>query len=105
MALTALHVAVALVFLRGFLLTRLELPDVSQCHPGASCSGQPPAYSKAVVLIVDAVRYDFLCGNSSTGMVGVGSLMPKTLELVRASVSVQDTRRPQGQGRSEYMLS
>lgn len=96
-----LHVLVAAVFLRGFLLTRLELPDVARCAPPAACSssgGQPPpAFSKAVLVIVDAVRHDFLCGagtgsgsrssNSSDGTAAATSLMPKTLALVEASVS------------------
>jgi hypothetical protein len=93
--LAALHVAVAVVFLRGFLLTRLELPDVSACHPlSHSCgASQPPPYSKLVLLIADAVRHDFLCGSSAgsaysaagmfndsstaAGGSGVPSLMPR----------------------------
>jgi phosphatidylinositol glycan class O len=82
--LTALHVLVALVFLKGFLLTRVELPDVSSCTEG-SCTSKP-AYSKAVVLIVDALRYDFVCddGSATTSFRG---RFPKTLGLLRAAVS------------------
>lgn len=87
--LTALQVLVALVFLKGFLLTRVELPDVSGCQQDACSSGSggqlPARYNKAVVLIVDAVRYDFLCGKQSAdgGNQLSGSLMPKTLRLVQ----------------------
>jgi phosphatidylinositol glycan class O len=82
--LAALHVLVALVFLKGFLLTRVELPDISTCT-GVSCSSKP-AYSKAVVLIVDALRYDFVCddGSSTTSFRG---RFPRTLGLVGAAVS------------------
>jgi phosphate/sulfate permease len=85
LVLTALQVVVALVFLKGFLLTRVELPDVAQCQ-GSSCSSKPPTYQKAVVLIVDAVRYDFLCGKQSKAGQLSGSLMPKTLRWVQTGV-------------------
>ena len=88
--LTALQVLVALVFLKGFLLTRVELPDVAGCQQGSTCGSSgghqlPGRYSKAVVLIVDAVRYDFLCGKQGADADGQlsGSLMPKTLRLVQ----------------------
>lgn len=85
--LSSVQVLVALVFLKGFLLTRLELPDISrQCH-GPTCSSQLPTYKKAVVLIVDAVRYDFLCGkDGSTPSQLPGSLMPKLLQWVQTGV-------------------
>lgn len=84
--LTALQVFVALVFLKGFLLTRVELPDVAECQGSSCSSSQPPTYRKAVVLIVDAVRYDFLCGKQSAAGQLSGSLMPKTLHWVQAGV-------------------
>lgn len=80
--LSVLHVVVALVFLKGFLLTRVELPDTSSYTAAAG----KPAYSKAVVLIVDALRYDFLCDDGSSAGSYRGRL-PKTLGLVGASVS------------------
>lgn len=89
--LTCCQIVVALVFLKGFLLTRVELPDVSQCGSPA-CSSQVPLYQKAVVLIVDAVRYDFLCGRQDDEGNLAGSLMPKTLSLVRAGVSAASSR-------------
>jgi predicted AlkP superfamily pyrophosphatase or phosphodiesterase len=86
--LSVLQALVALLFLKGFLLTRVELPDVAQGVGSSSSSSsaqQPPPYQKAVVLIVDAVRYDFLCGTQPDLS---GSLMPKTLRLVQAGVRV-----------------
>ncbi|XP_051891299.1 GPI ethanolamine phosphate transferase 3 isoform X2 [Pristis pectinata] len=58
------------LFLRGFLLVRLELRSRSQCQdasfPDASSSGRgfnscwmPRRFSKAVVLVIDALRFDF----------------------------------------------
>ncbi|KAF6264465.1 hypothetical protein COO60DRAFT_1624241 [Scenedesmus sp. NREL 46B-D3] len=77
--LTALHVLVALIFLKGFLLTRVELPDTSSCTE-VPCNSRP-AYSKAVVLIVDALRYDFVCSDGSSPASFQGRF-PKTLGLV-----------------------
>ena len=78
------HIAVCLVFLKGFLLTRVELPDVSQCPP-QGCRAEAE-YSKAVVLIVDALRYDFVCEISSNDSAYMGKL-PKTLAHVATAVS------------------
>lgn len=83
--LSGLQTIVALVFLRGFLLTRVELPDVAECQ-SHSCNSQLPQYQKAVVLIVDAVRYDFLCGKQDEHGQLSRSLMPRTLQLVQAGV-------------------
>lgn len=80
---TILHIVIVLVFLKGFLLTRIELPDVSECS-SQTCSGHQP-YSKAVVLIVDALRYDFLCASSSSDSLYRGKLT-KTLEHVAKAV-------------------
>jgi phosphatidylinositol glycan class O len=85
--LSSVQLIVALVFLKGFLLTRLELPDVSRQCQGATCSSQLPTYKKAVVLIVDAVRYDFLCGkDGSQHGEPSGSLMPNLLQWVQKGV-------------------
>jgi len=115
-ALAALHVLAALIFSRGFLLTRVELPDVSAC-PGPGCladrqldSGTagrggaagttvqtspktaPAAaaaapYSKAVLLIVDALRFDFVCENRTEAKPYAG-LFPRTMALVGDAVSL-----------------
>ncbi|KAI8464250.1 MAG: hypothetical protein J3K34DRAFT_492384 [Monoraphidium minutum] len=108
--LALLHVAAALVFSRGFLLTRVELPDIATC-PGPGCppahhaanadapaggarppsatpgAGAPPAapaqaaYDRAVILIVDALRFDFVCGNRSAAAPHAGAF-PNTMALV-----------------------
>eukprot|EP00501_MAST-03F_sp_TOSAG23-6_P000670 GSMAST32.ASY1.ANO1.697.1 assembled CDS len=48
------------IFFRGFFLTRLELPDISSSQSSLSCwtSGKPK-YKRAIVLMIDALRYDF----------------------------------------------
>lgn len=73
-----------LVFTKGFLLKRVVIPDKSQCNTSErmwtvnskkndfiersslnrSCS-LPPTFSKAVLLIIDALRYDFALYNES----------------------------------------
>ncbi|KAI9842932.1 MAG: mannose-ethanolamine phosphotransferase gpi13 [Thelocarpon superellum] len=69
-----LHVLGLYFFTKGFLLTRLVLDDQSECaisplapdddhdqangSPAAGC-WHPKSFEKAVVIIVDALRYDF----------------------------------------------
>ena len=49
------------LFQRGFLLSREVLVDKTQCvqTKNDSCYPIPREYSKAIVLIIDALRYDF----------------------------------------------
>ncbi|WVF67087.1 hypothetical protein IAT40_001832 [Kwoniella sp. CBS 6097] len=57
---TSLHLIGLYIFTQGFLLTRLTIPHSS---PAYSSSNQPPiakTHSKAVVLIIDALRTDFI---------------------------------------------
>ncbi|KAL8965817.1 MAG: hypothetical protein Q9183_003674, partial [Haloplaca sp. 2 TL-2023] len=62
-----LHAIGIFLFTKGFLLTRLVLEDKSQCAsppiqvPAASQDGcwYPKTFDKAVVIIIDALRYDF----------------------------------------------
>jgi hypothetical protein len=100
--LAVLHVIVSCVFLKGFLLTRLELPDVASCtdQGGPWCNsarqstiasseqtdvaGSLPPYSKAVLLIVDALRYDFVCEAPNATAPWKGR-MPRTLALLGAA--------------------
>lgn len=83
--LTLLHVLAALIFSRGFLLTRVELPDVSSC-PGPACATQQaPLYDRAVILIVDALRFDFVCENTTAEKPHAG-LFPRTMQLVGDAV-------------------
>ncbi|OCL07193.1 hypothetical protein AOQ84DRAFT_342216 [Glonium stellatum] len=66
------HLSGIYLFTRGFLLTRLVLEQKSQCsmsptaltnfyEPGSTDSGcwHPKSFDKAIVIIVDALRYDF----------------------------------------------
>jgi len=67
-----LHIIGIYLFTNGFLLTRLVLDNISECAdppiplhdgyiPGTSRAGcwHPKSFDKAVVIIVDALRYDF----------------------------------------------
>ncbi|KAI0029077.1 hypothetical protein K488DRAFT_57196 [Vararia minispora EC-137] len=56
--LATLHVAGIYLFTRGFLLSRLSLATVSACDDSA-CT-LPPTHKRAIVLIIDALRFDFL---------------------------------------------
>ena len=52
------HLAGIYLYTRGFLLTRLSLSDTTACQDG-SCT-VPPSHKRAVVLVIDALRFDFL---------------------------------------------
>jgi len=69
---SVLFIAGAYLFLSGFLLTRLVLEDRSQCDlppvqlsdnytPGSIDRGcwHPKTFNKAVIVVIDALRYDF----------------------------------------------
>lgn len=58
--------AIAIAFFtRGFLLSRSVLPDIAMCSSqynltgSESCFHATPEYQKAVILVVDALRFDF----------------------------------------------
>ncbi|CDO76821.1 hypothetical protein BN946_scf185033.g18 [Trametes cinnabarina] len=53
-----IHLAGIYLYTRGFLLTRLALSDVNRCEDG-QCT-LSPTHRRAVVLIIDALRFDFL---------------------------------------------
>ena len=55
-----------LLYLRGFLLTKIEIEKFSSCHDYAreDCWSKP-RYKRAVLLLVDALRHDFTLYNSS----------------------------------------
>ena len=57
----ALHTIGIYLFTRGFLLSRLSLPDISSC-PNKNCTLYP-THKRAVVLIIDALRFDFVSNN------------------------------------------
>ncbi|KAK7679036.1 hypothetical protein QCA50_017980 [Cerrena zonata] len=48
------------LFTRGFLLTRLALSEVNSCDQSDSECTLPPSYKRTVVLIIDALRFDFI---------------------------------------------
>ena len=52
------HLAGIYLYTRGFLLTRLSLSDITQC-PDGQCT-LTPSHKRAVVLVIDALRFDFL---------------------------------------------
>ncbi|KAI0072712.1 hypothetical protein K474DRAFT_1686509 [Panus rudis PR-1116 ss-1] len=54
------HLASIYLFTRGFLLTRLALPDINPSSPNSTL---PPKFSRAVILIIDALRFDFISPN------------------------------------------
>ncbi|KAF7301116.1 GPI ethanolamine phosphate transferase 3 [Mycena indigotica] len=55
------HLAGIYLFTSGFLLTRLSLPNFTQC-PDKSCI-LPPTHKRAVLLIIDSLRFDFISPN------------------------------------------
>ena len=57
-----LHLAGIYLFTRGFLLTRLSLASVASCDASSPCTLRP-THRRAVFLIVDALRFDFLSPN------------------------------------------
>ena len=54
--LTLLHFAGLWLFTRGFLLSRLALSNVTDCE---DCI-LPPTHKRAVLLVIDALRFDFV---------------------------------------------
>jgi phosphatidylinositol glycan class O len=57
---TSVHLTGLYVFTRGFLLTRISIPSVSPPYTPGSPPIIPPTHSKAVILIIDALRTDFI---------------------------------------------
>lgn len=50
------------LFSKGFLLSRQVLPNIAECHAGNGVEDacMPAKFDKAVVLIIDALRFDFV---------------------------------------------
>ncbi|KII84903.1 hypothetical protein PLICRDRAFT_345660 [Plicaturopsis crispa FD-325 SS-3] len=48
------------LFLRGFLLTRLALTDFTSCADASKPCTLEPTHKRAVFLVIDALRYDFI---------------------------------------------
>ncbi|KAF9513098.1 hypothetical protein BS47DRAFT_988449 [Hydnum rufescens UP504] len=57
-----LHLSGLSLFTRGFLLTRLALESKTSCSPYSSCT-LPATHKRAVLLIIDALRFDFISPN------------------------------------------
>jgi GPI ethanolamine phosphate transferase 3 subunit O len=53
------HLAGIYLFTSGFLLTRLSLSAFNDC---SACT-MPPTYKRAVFLVIDALRFDFISPN------------------------------------------
>lgn len=47
-------------FSKGFLLSRQVLPDIAECTVGESAFCGQPKFDRAVVLVIDALRFDFV---------------------------------------------
>ncbi len=60
-----IHVLGLYYFSRGFLLTRLSLEQVSPSYNGTNPAPLEPTHSKAIILIIDALRSDFLLPHSA----------------------------------------
>ena len=83
--LLALHIAAIALFAAGFLLTKIELTNVSSCtaqsstspldsppqqhleRPAFPAACPTPLVQRTVWLIIDALRWDFVADNSSAG--------------------------------------
>jgi phosphatidylinositol glycan class O len=55
-----LHLSGLLLFTRGFLLNRVALPSRSSCADASTDCTLPSRHPRAVVLVFDALRWDFL---------------------------------------------
>jgi GPI ethanolamine phosphate transferase 3 subunit O len=58
--LSVLHLVGIYLFTRGFLLSRLSLSDLTSCSNSSSPCTLPPTHKRAVLLIIDALRFDFI---------------------------------------------
>lgn len=56
----AIHLVGLLIFTHGFLLTRLSIPAVSPAYNVTNPPPFAPAFDKAVIVIIDALRTDFI---------------------------------------------
>lgn len=99
--LTLAHAAAIVVFSKGFLLNRVELPQRSSCSDYASGwrmaeSGKGDAttssgscvtapFDRTVLLVLDALRYDFVLPSASGAPFPTTS-MPKLLALLGEAV-------------------
>ncbi|GMJ10472.1 hypothetical protein like AT5G17250 [Hibiscus trionum] len=65
-----LHIIAVLIFTKGFLLTRTELPhsshcsDLSQSPCHSSSCWTKPAVDRLIIIVLDALRFDFVAPSS-----------------------------------------
>ncbi|WWD16671.1 hypothetical protein CI109_101101 [Kwoniella shandongensis] len=57
---TSLHLVGLYTFTQGFLLTRVAIPTVSPAYSVDEPAPIPARYKKAVILVIDALRTDFI---------------------------------------------
>ncbi|KAI0299999.1 hypothetical protein B0F90DRAFT_1725887 [Multifurca ochricompacta] len=55
-----LHIVGIYLFTRGFLLSRLSLSNTTSCSTSTSPCTLPPTHKRAVLLIIDSLRFDFV---------------------------------------------
>ncbi|WVR03951.1 hypothetical protein IAU60_000950 [Kwoniella sp. DSM 27419] len=60
---TSLHLIGLYTFTQGFLLTRLTIPHVSPPYTATDPGPVVPSHSKAVIIVIDALRTDFISPN------------------------------------------
>jgi len=56
----SLHIVGIYLFTRGFLLSRSSLSTVASCADPTSPCTLPPTHKRAVLLIIDSLRFDFI---------------------------------------------
>ena len=86
---TLWHAVAVAVFIHGFLLTRIELPHVSSCGDLPAAAGgcwSSAAFDRTVIVIVDALRYDFMVNDVYNSSYAYAGLMPKTLATAQQAV-------------------
>ncbi|GJE99681.1 GPI ethanolamine phosphate transferase 3 [Phanerochaete sordida] len=60
---TFIHFAGIYLYTKGFLLTRLSLSEISTCAEGDATCTLVPSHKRVVLLVIDALRFDFLSPN------------------------------------------
>lgn len=58
-----IHLAGIYLYTKGFLLTRLSLSEISTCADNDSTCTLPPSHKRVVLLVIDALRFDFVSPN------------------------------------------
>lgn len=92
---TAVHVLSILLFMKGFLLTKLELPNTSACDLGRDLLGRNVSgcwsdtrFDKVIMVVVDALRYDFVAEDGHMPGAMHVEQFPKLLALREEAVCI-----------------